>query len=172
MSDVLGLFRPIPSLSARSSRGQGRVLRCMALALVLAPTLAWAQVGGMYWQCQAPSSSNPQGTYCPVNNSYPLPTTAGTLGGIPVTGTQRGLSIASATGFTIPTGATVAVVQAQGTNNTGGQCLFWQDDGTNPTTTAGQALANGQSVTVIASSGFKMIQANTATCTATVSYYK
>ncbi len=57
--------------------------RGMALALgvglivALATIPASAQQGatGTYWQCVPPSTSNPNGGYCPVNTTYPLPVT-------------------------------------------------------------------------------------------------
>ncbi len=47
------------------------------LGLWFAPQ-ASAQVVQNYWQCVAPSGSNPQGAWCPVNNSNPMPVTAST----------------------------------------------------------------------------------------------
>lgn len=156
---------------------RGRVWCCMALALSPAwvPSGAEAQVPGLYWQCQAPSTANPQGGYCPVGTSYPLPTGPGINAMIPVAGTQVGVTISSATGLTIPSGATVAVIQAQGTGaTTGGVCLYWRDDGTAPTGTAGQALVPNQTIVRAATSAFKAIAASGsgASCTMTVSYYK
>ncbi len=51
----------------------------LGLGLLAAP--ASAQVGGLYWQCQAPSSSNPNGGYCPAGLTYPLPVTGAIIGG-------------------------------------------------------------------------------------------
>lgn len=90
-----------------------------------------------------------------------------------VPGTQRGLAISSATALTIPAGATIALIQAQGTNNTGGACLFWEDDGTNPTSSAGQEMAATQSMYYqVRTLPIKLIAASGATCTATISYYQ
>lgn len=90
-----------------------------------------------------------------------------------VAGTQRGLSIAAATALTIPAGATMAAIQPQGTNNTAGVCLFWQDDGTDPTAVAGMALgANATLFYVVGALPIKLIAATGATCTATIAYYK
>ena len=92
---------------------------------------------------------------------------------VAVAGTQRALSIASATALTIPATATFAVIQAQGTNNTSGVCLYWQDDGTNPTNAAGQQMSAGQSLVYnVSTLPIKLIAASGATCTATISYYK
>lgn len=51
--------------------GQQQVLRCMALALLLAfiPPKAEAQVWPLQWQCGTAGS----GVACPANNTYPLP---------------------------------------------------------------------------------------------------
>lgn len=71
--------------SLRWLLGQGRLLRCMALGafLALIPGLGHGQVGGTYWQCVAPSTTNPQGAYCPAGTTYPLPTapSAASVGG-------------------------------------------------------------------------------------------
>lgn len=44
--------------------------------LSLASERVFAQAGagpGLFWQCVAPSSANPNGGYCPVGQIYPLP---------------------------------------------------------------------------------------------------
>ncbi len=139
-------------------------------ALLFAPNAQAQSSQGLFWQC---GTSGGQPTYCPVNNTYPLPISPEINAMLPVAGTQRGTSIASATGMTIPAGATVALVQFQGTNNASGQCAFWQDDGTAPTGTAGIAApAYLPPIWIKASAGFKAIAATGATCTMTVSYYK
>jgi len=108
---------------------------------------------------------------------YPLPVGQEIRGWLPVVGTQRGLSIATSTALTIPTGATIAMVQAQGTGATvGGQCAFFQDDGTAPTATAGQILVPNQTIVLSGTSltAFRVIAASGvgASCTLTASYYK
>lgn len=141
----------------------------LLLAGLTAPAAAQSSQG-LFWQCGT-NAGQPQ--YCPVNNTYPLPVGPTINALLPVVGTQRGTSIASSTGMTIPTGATVALVQFQGTNNGSGQCAFWQDDGTAPTGTAGIAApAYLPPIWIKASAGFKAIAATGATCTMTVSYYK
>lgn len=162
--------------NVRAQLGQGQnAPRCMALVVVLSLAASSALADGgqsLYWQCQPPGAGSPNGGYCPVNQTYRLPVAAANSG-VAVAGTQVGLAISSATALTVPSGATVALIQAQGTNNTSGQCLFWRDDGTNPTTTAGQALANGASMYyAIQGLPIKLIAASSATCTATISYYK
>lgn len=162
-------------LSARPSQG-----RCgMAVFLGAASLIAGLVMGagpavaqssqGLFWQC-AVNAGQPQ--YCPVNNVYPLPQGPAINALVPVAGTQRGTAIASSTGLTIPTGATVALVQFQGTNNASGQCGFWQDDGTAPTGAAGQASPAYTPIWIAASAAFKAIAATGATCTLTASYYK
>lgn len=90
-----------------------------------------------------------------------------------VAGTQRALSIATATSLTVPATATTAIIQAQGTNNTSGVCLYWQDDGTAPTASAGQQMAAGSVMLYkVTSLPIQLIAATGATCTATISYYK
>lgn len=92
---------------------------------------------------------------------------------VSVPGTQTGLAIATATAPTIPAMATYLLAQAQGTNNTGGICLYWQDDGTNPTASAGQGLAAGASMwRKVSPDAIKFIAATGATCAVTISYYK
>lgn len=130
-------------------------------------------LGAGLWACPASanypytvdssvSACDPQ---APANCIRPLLTA--------IAGTQRGLSIASATALTIPTGAKFALIQAQGTNNTSGVCLFWQDDGTAPTNAAGNALsANSIIAYAVQQLPIQLISASGATCTATISYYK
>ena len=52
-------------------------------------------------------------------------------------GYQQITDLSSAVGLTVPTGARVAWIQAEGDN------LRWRDDGVSPTTTAGMYLADG-----------------------------
>ncbi len=163
--------------SARSFQGRcGMAATLVVLALLLATQLAPAaraqSAQGLFWQCVPADATHPQPSYCPTSNQYPLPNGPGINALVPIAGTQRGTAIASSTGMTIPTGATVALVQFQGTNNASGQCAFWQDDGTAPTGTAGQASPAYTPIWIKASAGFAAIAATGATCTMTVSYYK
>lgn len=142
----------------------------LVLGVLLAPTWANAQSAqGLFWQCGVKDG---QPMYCPTSNQFPLPGGPAINALTAVTGTQRGTAIAAATGMTIPATATVALVQFQGTNNASGQCAFWQDDGTNPTASAGQASPAYTPIWIKASAAFKAIAATGATCTMTVSYYK
>lgn len=155
--------------------GYGMVIplvACFAAVLLLAGPAKAQSSQGLFWQCVPASSTNPQPQYCPVSNQYPLPGGPSINALAAVAGTQRGTSIAGSTGLTIPSGATVALVQFQGTNNASGQCAFWQDDGTAPTATAGQAQPAYTQLWIKASSSFAAIAATGATCTMTVSYYK
>lgn len=143
----------------------------IAFMLLLCSNFAQAQSSqGLFWQCSVGTDGQP--LYCPVNNQYPLPQGPAINALKVVAGTQRGTSIAASTGLTIPVGATVALVQFQGTNNGSGQCAFWQDDGTAPTGTAGQAQPAYTQLWMAATAAFKAIAATGATCTMTVSYYK
>lgn len=103
------------------------------------------------------------------------------LGRVAVPGAQMGLAVASATAPTVPTGALAVLVLPVGTNNTSGQCLLWQDDGTAPTASVGNGLAAGQAMWyyIKASStsstinpNFKVIAASGASCTVNFSYYR
>lgn len=153
--------------------GYGMVAALTALLLFgLGSGPAQAQSSqGLFWNC---ATNGGQSQYCPVNNQYPLPNGPAINGLIPVAGTQRGLAIASSTALTVPTGATVGLIQAQGTNTTARVCLFWQDDGTAPTATAGQSLGANGSIWVSSNSlsAIRLIASASATCTATISYYK
>ena len=174
LRETLGL--PPHKGSLRGSHSQG--WRGMALALggllgLLTASPADAQVAGMYWQCVA----NDPTKLCPVSTSFPTPGSLEIRGWLPVAGTQRGVAIATSTALTIPTGATVAMVQAQGTGATvGGQCAFYQDDGTAPTATAGQILVPNQTIVLsgVSMTAFRVIAASGAgaACTLTASYYK
>ncbi len=180
MTSISSLFRSGSPSMGEVSRTDPLQGRCgMAASLIVGAGLLLAGLSspaaaqssqGLFWNC---GTSGGQPTYCPVNNTYPLPVGPTVNALNPVAGTQRGTSIASSTGMTIPTGATVALVQFQGTNNAGGVCAFWQDDGTAPTASAGIAApAYLPPIWIKASAAFKAIAATGATCTMTVSYYK
>ena len=80
-------------------------------------------------------------------------------------GYQQITSLSSAAALTVPTGATVALIQAES------QSIRWRDDGTNPTTTVGMVLAAGESVFFTGSlSAFKAIEI-TASAKLSISYY-
>ena len=151
----------------------GLVSLALALGLASLPQVVEAQQSpGLYWLCQPISATQPVAGYCPVSNAYPLPQGPAINALQAVSGAQTSITITSSTNMTIPATATVALVQASGTNNAVGQCLIWRDDGTAASSTAGVSLAVGASMWVKPSTTLKMIQANGATCSAAVSYYK
>lgn len=126
----------------------------LGLGLALLPLAALAGVGGTHVVCD----SGCQG---------------GAVTFAAVAGTQRGVTISSATALTVPAGATAAFVSVQGTNNTSGICAYWQDDGTAPTASAGQPAASLWSAWYnIKSLPITFIAATGATCTLNASYYK
>lgn len=107
----------------------------------------------------------------PASGGPAQPTTQAAL--TAVAGTQRGLSIATATSLTVPATATVAVISAEGVNNSSGICLYWQDDGTAPTASAGQPMsALAVMVYKVTSLPIQLIAATSATCKANISYYR
>ncbi len=83
---IPGLEVPSVSLGGLRPPFQGRCGMAAALvalaslfAMQVAPRPVQAQSSqGLFWQC-ATNSGQPQ--YCPVNNTYPLPTTNATTGG-------------------------------------------------------------------------------------------
>lgn len=171
----LQLGFPSSGVGWRWSRSQGRCGMALVLGVLLSFLLglapARAQVGGLYWQCVAGDPTR----LCPVSTVYPLPINASAAGAslTAVAGTQTGLAISSSTTLTVPTGATTALIQAQGTNNTAGVCLDWRDDGTAPTASTGQQMAAGASnLYKVANLPIALIAATGASCTATISYYK
>jgi hypothetical protein len=85
--------------------------------------------------------------------------------GLSAKGYQQLTSLASATAMTVPTGATVALIQAES------QSIRWRDDGTNPTTSAGMVIAAGETVFFTGSlSGFRAIEVS-ASAKLNISYY-
>ena len=86
-------------------------------------------------------------------------------GNLTALGYQQITSLASAAALTVPTGATVAVIQAEA------QSIRWRDDGTNPTTSVGMVLAAGESLFFTGSlSGFRAIEV-AASAKLNISYY-
>jgi hypothetical protein len=74
-------------------------------------------------------------------------------GNLTALGYQQVTSLASASALTVPTGATVALIQAET------QSIRWRDDGTNPTTSVGMVLSAGETMFFTGSlSGFKAIE--------------
>lgn len=131
------------------------------------PTPGGAIVDGKVEMCL-----NSSGHAAPCSAAGALPSAVSPYSFTPLTPMQSGLTIASSTALTVPTGATYAVVCAYG------QAVNYTTDGTTtPTTTssgAGMQLAVGSCVplsgaTVI--SNFRAIQ-QSATATLSVSYFK
>ncbi len=122
----------------------GRLRRIASLFLLfgsleLASAGAEAQVGGLYWQCVPPSSTNPQGSLCPVGNLYPLP--SGPYSVSPL-GYQQLTSLATAAALTVPAGASTAEIECDSVSAVG---VRFRDDGTAPTATVGMELLPGAS---------------------------
>jgi len=88
-----------------------------------------------------------------------------TPGNLRPLGYQQITSLGSATGLTIPRGATVALIRPES------QAVRWEDDGTNPTATVGMPLAVGETLPY---TGYleqiKFIQ-QTASAILNISYY-
>lgn len=131
--------------------------------------------GSTYGSYTCPSTATQP---CFVQYGSTIPTGGGTSPSpylaTAVAGTQRSLSIATSTAPTVPATATILVITLKGTADTAGICAFWQDDGTAPTSSAGQPLpcletmsytVSGVPIQLIASSGSSGV-------TASISYYK
>jgi hypothetical protein len=102
----------------------------------------------------------------PAAPTNPLPVSGPSR--TPVAGAQMALALATAQTLTVPTGATVAVVQAENGD------LRWRDDGTAATGAAGMLLYAG-AIREFSGSGLgaiSLIQATGNTSQANVSYYK
>lgn len=81
-------------------------------------------------------------------------------------GYQQITSLSAAAGLTVPSGARVAVIQAET------QAVRWRDDGTDPTASVGQVLAAGADMVYTGDlSAIKFIEA-TASAKLNVSYYE
>lgn len=135
------------------------ILALAALLLLASPTLAGYpnSVDGSQSVC------NPQS---PANCIKPVLISAGAA--------LSAQSLASAYSLAPPAGTTAALIQPQGTNNGSGQCAFWRDDDTAPTSTTGEAIGAGQSLfySFAPLANAQFIQASGATCTLTVFWYK
>lgn len=101
-----------------------------------------------------------------------IPATGNTLGQLTTgvgnltpKGYQQLTSLASAATLTVPSGATVALIQAEG------QAVRWRDDGTSPTASVGMLISSGETVPYSGSlSAFKVIE-TAASAKLNVSYY-
>ena len=86
-------------------------------------------------------------------------------GGLTALGFEQITSLSSSAALTVPSGATIAVVQAEGAD------VRWRDDGTAPTATVGMLLPAGAELRYTgALAALRLIQAS-AGATVNVSYY-
>lgn len=131
--------------------------------------------GSTYGSFTCPSTATQP---CFVQYGATVPTGGGTSASpylfTAVAGTQRSLSIATATTPTIPATATVLAITLKGTADTAGICGYWQDDGTAPTASAGQPLPCLETMNYLVSGIPIQLIASTSSSgvTATISYYK
>lgn len=94
-----------------------------------------------------------------------VPVDTGLRGGLSALGFQQITSLSSSSALTVPGGATLAVIQAEGAD------VRWRDDGTAPTATVGMLLPAGAELRYTgALAALRLIQAS-AGATVNVSYY-
>jgi len=90
---------------------------------------------------------------------------AGVPASLTALGYQQITDLSSAAALTVPSGATVAVIQAEA------QSIRWRDDGTDPTTSVGMPVAAGETIFFTGSlSGFSAIEV-AASAKLNISYY-
>jgi len=90
---------------------------------------------------------------------------AGVPAGLTALGYQQLTDLSSAAALTVPTGSTVALIQAES------QSVRWRDDGTDPTTSVGMVLSAGESIFFTGDlAGFSAIEV-AASAKLNVSYY-
>lgn len=80
-------------------------------------------------------------------------------------GYQQLTSLAAATSLTVPTGATRALLLAEG------QAIRWRDDGTNPTAAVGMPIAAGESIPYVGNLSKLRVIEQTASAKLNISYY-
>lgn len=111
-----------------------------------------------------PLGVNPSGETAPLR----LGATDGVMtapAALTAKGYQQITSLSAAAALTVPTGATVALIQAETKD------IRWRDDGTNPTSSVGMVLAAGTSVFFTGSlSAFRAIE-TAASAKLNISYY-
>lgn len=123
-----------------------------------------------------------QGLYGDVGVCDPwyVQSCAAPLGRLVVGASQFGVSIASATAPTVPSGALAVLVIVEGSNSDGG-CARWRDDGTAPTASVGVPIGNQRAMWYFAKTSattsainpnFQLIAATGETCTVDFLYYK
>ncbi len=94
-----------------------------------------------------------------------VPVDTGLRGGLSALGFQQITSLSSSSALTVPGGATLAVIQAEGAD------VRWRDDGTAPTATVGMLLPAGAELRYTgALAALRLIRAS-AGATVNVSYY-
>ena len=119
--------------------------------LVLVPNLAHAQ--GVTRVCTELTGANGSNNCTDVSATNPFPVTATSTPGAatyikPGAYTPLGYqqitagTLASATALTVPTGATIAVIEVEAAN------VRWRDDGTSPTASVGMILSPNNVLTI------------------------
>lgn len=111
-----------------------------------------------------PVVQTPSGDFVPQQAAISgSPTTAPAA--LTAKGYQQITSLSAAAALTVPSGAIVALIQAET------QSIRWRDDGTDPTTTVGMVLSAGESMFFTGSlAAFKAIEI-TASAKLNISYY-
>lgn len=152
-----------------------KILAAWLFALLFIPTFAQAQSNSpvlLPSGCGTGNATNSL-SYLTVDSTLKLCVNASVSSSLynytPLSPMQAGLAIASSTGLTIPTGATYAVVCAEGAN-----VRYSTDGTTTPTATIGMLLLQNNCLPLQGSTtlaNFKAIQ-QTATATLDVSYFK
>jgi hypothetical protein len=136
---------------------------------VVAPCGAQTYAAGQ----NAPVTQDTLGNICVIGGSSSDPQYIVSAPLTAISGTQTNVSISSATGLTVPSGATTAVVSVLGTNNSSNVCAYWRDDGTSATSVAGTPVSTLASMFYkVTNLPLTVIQASGATCTMNVAYYK
>ncbi len=113
------------SWGLRKVRPRSQGWGCMAVVLGVSLFLAGAARAdagqSLYWQCQPPSSAVPNGSYCPVGLSYPLPVSQAATGG--GGSTYRSVALTSTALAVKASAGTVSMVHV--VNLEGGAATCW-----------------------------------------------
>lgn len=105
---------------------------------------------------------NASGNVAAISRSNPMAIEPGNL---TPKGYQQITSLSAAASLTVPTGATIALIQAQDRD------VRWRDDGTDPTASVGMVIAAGDALPYTGSlAAIKLIE-TTASAKVNVSYY-
>lgn len=158
-----------------------RYLKILGLGLLL--SLPWvgasAQQANQYW-CTSSTVPCPPSGWTPASATNPMPVAIESGGGTPGAGSQPynytpltpgqyGLTVATSTALTIPTGALQSVVCVSGAN-----VNYTYDGTTTPTASVGMPLLTGQCIAFsgpLILAALRFIQ-QSATATLNVSYTK